>query len=308
MSMKLDLKAVEALDGVVRYGGFGRAAKRLHRVQSSISHQIGNMERQLGVRLLDRDGHRVRLTPAGEGVLAEGRRLLVQAERVRSVARQFLEGWEPQLLIVIDGIVPLDPALAAVRTLTTEGVPTRIQVSVEFLRGVQTRFENDRGDLMLAADYMPNTYLQDEALPEMDCVLCVGQSHPLAKASTVSLSELQDHVELSVQRSSEEQEGDRHLFGCERRVYLPSFQTKREALVMGVGFGWMPFHLVWEDLRSARLRELPYVGGARYRFTPRLVHRLDRPLGRAGVRFVELMRSSAWPHVILPQKRHRKRR
>src|SRR5689334_8034700 len=113
MAVQLDLKAVEALEAVVKFGGFGRAAARLHRVQSAVSHQIKKLERELGVQLLDRDQHNVRLTPAGEVILAEGRRLLLQADCVRSLAQRLSEGWEPHLQVVIDGILPLDPALTA---------------------------------------------------------------------------------------------------------------------------------------------------------------------------------------------------
>jgi hypothetical protein len=84
------------------------------------------------------------------------------------------------------------------KTLAAAQVPTRIQVNVEFLHGVQSRFERENGDLMLAADYADSTYLHEEALPALDCLLCVGHSHPLANAKRVSLSQLQEHVELSV--------------------------------------------------------------------------------------------------------------
>jgi DNA-binding transcriptional LysR family regulator len=303
--MKLDLRAVEALDAVVRHGGFGRAATHLHRVQSAVSHQIAKLESHLGLRLLDREDYRVRLTPAGEAVLAEGRRLLAQAERIRSVAHHLTQGWEPRLLIVIDGILPLDPALAAVQKLTGEQVPTRIQVSVEFLRGVQARFDRDHANLMLVVDHVSDSALHEEALPEMDCVLCVGSSHPLARDRCISLSELHEHVELSVQHSDEEQEGDRHLLGCERRVYLPSFHSKREALLMGVGFGWMPLHLAWDGLRAGRLHELRYVGGGRYRVTPRIVYRAGPRLGPAATRFLTLLREGAWPKMTWPRSRGR---
>lgn len=297
--MKLDLNGLEALEAVVRYGGFARAAEHLHKVQSAVSHQVRKIEQQLGVTVFNRDGYRVHLTPAGEAILAEARRLLAQAEHVRSVARQFSQGWEPSLAIVVDGILPLDPTLAAMKTLAAAHVPTRIQVKVEFLRGVQARFEKENGDLMLVADYAASPYLHEEALPEMDCVLCVGRSHALAKAKRVSLEQLQEHVELSVQHSSEEQGHDRHLFGCERAFFLSSHLTKKEALLMGVGFGWMPLYLVHQELKSGALFEVKYLGGSWYRFTPRLVHRADRRLGRAGQEFVSLLRRSAWPRRSL---------
>lgn len=181
------------------------------------------------------------------------------------------------------------------KALAATHVPTRIQVKVEFLRGVQSRFEKENGDLMLVADYAASPYLHEEALPEMDCVLCVGRSHALAKVKRVSLAQLQEHVELSVQHSSEEQGDDRHLFGCERAFFLSSHHTKKEALLMGVGFGWMPLYLVHPELKSGALREVKYQGGSWYRFTPRLVHRADRGLGRAGQQFISLLRKAAWP-------------
>jgi DNA-binding transcriptional LysR family regulator len=297
--VQLDLNSLEALEAVVKYGGFARAAEHLHKVQSAVSHHVRKIEQQLGLTVFNRDGYRVRLTPAGEAILAEGRRLLAQAEHVRSVARQFSQEWEPSLAIVIDGILPLDPTLGAMRTLAAAHVPTRIQVKVEFLRGVQSSFEKENGDLMLVTDYAASPYLVEEALPAMDCILCVRRSHPLAKAKRVSLAQLQEHVELSVQHSSEEQGFDRHLFGCERAFYLSSHHTKKEALLMGVGFGWMPLYLVHQELKAEALREVKYVGGSWYRFTPRLVHRADRRLGRAGQEFVSLLRKAAWPRPRL---------
>jgi DNA-binding transcriptional LysR family regulator len=304
--MNLDLNGIAILEAVVKYGGFGRAAKRLHRSQSSVSHQIGKLEEQLGVSLFSRDDYKVRLTPAGHAILAEGRRLLAQMERVHSVARQFSHGWEPALLIVIDGILPLRPTLSAVRALTKEGAPTRIQVRVEFLSGVQRRFESDRADLMLVVDYTADPFLREEALPHVDCVLCVGSTHPLAHAKSVSLAELQDHVELSVQHSNEEQESDRHLFGCERRVYVSSFLSKREALLLGVGFGWMPLHLIHDELKAGTVRELHYVGGSRYRFTPRVVYRAEDKFGRAALQFLTLLRAAEWEHATWPEDSQRK--
>jgi DNA-binding transcriptional LysR family regulator len=297
--MQLDLNSLEALEAVVRCGGFARAAKRLHKVQSAVSHQVKKIEQQLGVKVFNREGYRVQLTPAGEVILAEGRRLLAQAEHVKSVARQFSEGWEPSLMIIVDGILPLDPTLSAMKTLAAARVPTRVQLRVEFLRGVQACFERENAHLMLAVDYAADPYLHEVALPPIDCILCVARSHPLAKSKRVSLAELQSHVELSVQHSSEEQGFDRHLFGCERAFYFSSHHTKKEALLMGVGFGWMPLYLIHSELRQGTLRELKYVGGSRYRWSPRLVHRADRELGRAGQQFSALLRNATWPEPRL---------
>jgi DNA-binding transcriptional LysR family regulator len=288
--MRPDIDGLEALDAVIRHGGVAQAAARLHKVQSAITYQVRKLEEQLGLAILDRSGYRVRLTPAGEAILAEGRRLITQAEHVASIARQFTEGWEPRLTLVVDGILPLEPALKALKTLAGERVPTRVQVKVEFLRGVQFRFDKDSADLMLVKDFEPAAGLEAEALPDIVCVLCAARVHPLAGQAAVGLAALHEHVELSVQDSSG-QGNDRHMFGGERVFYLSGFAAKKQALLMGLGFGWMPDYLVHRELRSGALAEVRYGGGSRYRFTPLLIRRLDRPLGRSTTRLAELLRA-----------------
>ncbi len=66
---------------------FGRAAAREHIVQSALSQQIRRLERELRVRLLDRDTHHVALTPAGAAFLVDARQMLAHAERAAATAR-----------------------------------------------------------------------------------------------------------------------------------------------------------------------------------------------------------------------------
>ena len=287
--MKVDLEALQALDAVIRHGGYAQAAVQLNKVSSALSYQIRKLEDQLRLPLLDRSGYRVRLTPEGEAVLAEGRRLLQQAGRIEALAEQLGSGWEARLLVVVDGILPLADTLQALKRLADEGAPTRVQLKIEFLGGVQYRFDKERADLMLAKDYVPDPACRALALAPVECVLCVAPEHALAwLGCPATLGDLQAHVELTVQDSSE-RGGERNLFGGERVFHLSGFVAKRQALLMGMGFGWLPRYLADDHLADGSLCELVYEGGSRYRFTPWLVERLDRPPGRAGRRLVDLL-------------------
>src|ERR1700759_543069 len=66
---------------------FGRAAAREHIVQSALSQQVQRLERELGVRLLERSTHHVALTAAGAAFLAEAQQVLAHADRAADVAR-----------------------------------------------------------------------------------------------------------------------------------------------------------------------------------------------------------------------------
>ena len=67
---------------------FGRAAAREHIVQSSLSQQLQRLERDLGVTLVDRNTHQVRLSAAGAAFLLEARQILAHVERAVVVAQR----------------------------------------------------------------------------------------------------------------------------------------------------------------------------------------------------------------------------
>ncbi len=163
-----------------------------------MNYQVRKLEQQLGIALLDRTGYRIKLTPTGEAVLAEGPQVLAHAGRVASVAQQFIAGFEPRLTVIGEGILPLEPTFTARRRLGEERVPRRVQVMVEFLGGVQFRFDKDAADLMPVKDYLARPELHATALAELECVLCAAPAHPLASQGSVSLAALHDHIELSV--------------------------------------------------------------------------------------------------------------
>jgi DNA-binding transcriptional LysR family regulator len=129
-------------------------------------------------------------------------------------------------------------------------------------------------------------------------------------AGSLTLSDLQRHVELTVHDSSESRRlVDNRLFGGQRVFFLSDFFTKKQAVVMGLGFGWMPLYLVQGELSRGVLHEVPYQGGSRYAFAPMLVHPRDKPLGRAGALLLSLLsEASGIRRAAPPAKGWRKRK
>src|SRR3989304_3258385 len=67
---------------------FGHAAERCFVSQPSLSASVKNLEEELGVRLFERGKRGVFLTGAGEQIVAQARRALEEADRVKTVAHQ----------------------------------------------------------------------------------------------------------------------------------------------------------------------------------------------------------------------------
>ncbi|MCL2343512.1 MAG: LysR family transcriptional regulator [Firmicutes bacterium] len=83
----MDLNQLRIFLAVVNCGSFTRAAESLYISHSTTSRSVAALEEALGVRLLHRDNHSVRLTPAGELLYREGKQLLRRVETIESKLR-----------------------------------------------------------------------------------------------------------------------------------------------------------------------------------------------------------------------------
>src|SRR2546427_6936540 len=79
-AMELGLGPLRTLEVVARHGSFSRAARELHLTQPAVSMQVAQLERRLGLPLLERVGKRAFPTRAGEVLLAHAGRALRQLE------------------------------------------------------------------------------------------------------------------------------------------------------------------------------------------------------------------------------------
>jgi DNA-binding transcriptional LysR family regulator len=78
----MNLKQFEAFYWIARLGSFHAAARHLRVAQPSVSARVRELERHLGVRLFDRGGRTVRLTPRGRELVDHAGQLLAIAGEI----------------------------------------------------------------------------------------------------------------------------------------------------------------------------------------------------------------------------------
>ena len=88
----MDLRQLRQFVAVAEESSFRRAAQRLHVSQPPLSVAVQKLEADVGVTLLDRTRHHVRLTVAGEAFLVEARRTLAHAQQSVDIAQRAAAG------------------------------------------------------------------------------------------------------------------------------------------------------------------------------------------------------------------------
>jgi DNA-binding transcriptional LysR family regulator len=132
---------------VVDLDGFNRAARQLHKTQSTVSQQVRRLEQELGVTLFEPQGRKRRLTAAGERLVGH--------------ARQLLRMQEAALAAVADGAVEGEVRLGVAQGLSEGPFPellarfarshprVRLHVHTGFARDLAAGFERGDHDLIL---------------------------------------------------------------------------------------------------------------------------------------------------------------
>ncbi|WNC94434.1 LysR family transcriptional regulator [Paraburkholderia sp. FT54] len=191
-SLIMDLRRLRYFTAVAEELHFGRAAQRMHVVQSAVSHQLKLLEEELGFSLLERSRHNVRLTVSGEIFLPEARDLLRRADEAMRRARASADGTVGRLAVgFVDNVLwsMLPPILRDFRQrwpqveLTLH--PLDRSAQIEALRTSVI-------DIGIMPSPSPGHALKSVALAEAPLVAAIPEGHPLAVRPTLSIVELAD--------------------------------------------------------------------------------------------------------------------
>lgn len=83
-----DVHQLRIFEAVAQQLSFTKAAQVLHLTQSAVSHQIAALEQELGGALFQRQGRTIALTPAGEALLRQTRRVLSVLQEAKSAVHE----------------------------------------------------------------------------------------------------------------------------------------------------------------------------------------------------------------------------
>ena len=258
--LKSTLEQWRAFQAVVDYGGYAQAAEALHRSQSSISYLVSKLQEQMGLPLLVVEGRKSQLTEAGRTLLAHANELLADALNLEQLAKSLAQGWEPELRLVVDQAFPKVLLAQAMQRFQQIAAQTRVELIEVVLSGAEEAIVGQRADVMVGA-YVPAGYL-GSLLLDLDFVAVAHKAHPLhTLGRIIDEDALKRHRHIVVRDSGTLNPRDEGWLGSAQRWTVSSLQASIELIAGGLGFAWLPLHMVRLWLDDDTLRPLPLAKG-----------------------------------------------
>ena len=191
--MSLSLNKIQSFVAVAEAGQFRKAAEKLGIAQPTISSQIRDLERQLGVALFARTTRRVRLTTEGERFLNRIQRVLDGLQSAVSDARDQAELKQGRLIIAATPSAASYILPEVIASFKTRFPRVHIQVIEEPSQRVERRVELGDADFGIGSWPVPRMEFAFSVLRRDRFVGAVGSSHPLAKRKRVRLVDFLDY-------------------------------------------------------------------------------------------------------------------
>nr|WP_277762237.1 LysR family transcriptional regulator [Vibrio parahaemolyticus] len=254
----ITLEALHILDAIDRRGSFAAAANELDRAPSSLSYQIQKLEQDLDINIFDRSGHKALFTEAGKLILERGRAILQASEKLVNDATLLANGWELDITVAFDGIIPISNFFQMVDALA-EVSSTRIRLQEEILAGSWESLNTGRADLLVcpSLDTLPQE-VKAEKIGKMSMIWVAATEHYVHKRSgEFNDSAREKYRIIAIADTAREQPAlSINIIQKQPRLTVTNFTAKVEALTAGLGIGTLPRQIALPLIEKGVLKQI----------------------------------------------------
>jgi len=264
------LEQWRVLQAVVDHGGYAQAADALYRSQSTVSYAVNRLQEQLGVQLLEVQGRRAKLTKEGEVLLRLSRQLIKDAVELEKLAAQLSHGREAEINLVVEVAFPIDVLMDVLKQFAPINKGTRVQLKEVVLSGADEALQSGEADIVIS-HRVPPDYLANPLL-EVEFIAVAHPKHPLYRLNRpLTTNDLSREMQVVIRDSGLKQNIDGGWLS-EHRWTVTSIGSAAAIIRAGLGFAWLPRHLIQPQLDSGELQILPLVEGQCFRFMLYLIY------------------------------------
>lgn len=198
----MDLRHLQTLVVLAEELHYGRAARRLHVVQSAVTRTIQDLEEEVGARLFRRDRRSVELTAAGQALVVRAREILAATRRATEECRAVGEGTLGRLRIAVAALSGSGRLPEALRAFHAKSPSVAIELSEISAADQVTAIVDGRVDVAFTHTPIEAAAIVVEAIASEPLCAILPADHELARLPAVPASRMLTELVAIPPRSS----------------------------------------------------------------------------------------------------------
>lgn len=263
----MDLPQLRTLVKVVETGSFTRAAEQCSLTQPAVSHQIKNLERELGQALLHREGKRVRPTYGGEVLVEYAKRILSLVDEATNGLAEIAGGETGRVTVAAIGTTTVYVLPEILYHFHTVHPGIQIVLRTWGAEEIETLVETGEADLGIVGSHISTAGFTTIPLLNDILIAVVHPEHPFARSGQASLADLAREPLILFGGWKNWTEYVMSTFKDIRVVpradmQVDSIEAVKRMVALGLGYTMIPAIAAEEELETGRLVALT-LGDAR---------------------------------------------
>ena len=258
------LRQLKVFEAVARHLSFSRAAEELHLTQPAVSIQVRKLEDHAGMPLFEQFGKKIYLTAAGAELLDIGRNIMHQFDIAESAMTQLkgVAGGKLNVAVISAGDY-FFPRLLVEFIGRHQGVV--LNFTVHNREGLLEKISANQTDLAIMVRPPQDPDMVCEAFAPHPYVIVAAPSHSLAGENDIGMERLiREHFVVREKgsdtwQSMQEGFGD-HIQRLKIAMEITSTETIKQAVMAGMGIGFLSAHTIAQELRIGSLKVLDVQG------------------------------------------------
>jgi len=192
--MLIQRKHLELIQALHSSHTLADAAQHLHMTPSALSHQLGELEKQLEQTVVNRKARPLTLSACGQRILKTAHDTLPRLERLETDLQRMLRGEGGRLNIAIECHSCYQWLLPALDQFRRQWPQVELDITGEFnFDGLQALHEGEL-DVVISADPQPIESLSYIPLFQYESMLLLPLDHPLAKVERIEAAMLREQT------------------------------------------------------------------------------------------------------------------
>ena len=244
---------IESFLAVVETGSFSSAAHKLHKSQSSISYSVKKLEQKLKVQIFDRSKKHVELTDAGRTIHSK----LLNIVKINSEIFEFTNlvqnGIETKIKLALTAVTPTPLIIEALQKFNQKFPQTQIELQFTTHDEPLDYLVKDEADFAISSSKTSFKDLERTQWYTVDFMAVAARGHMATMPETVE-EDLLEMTNLVVGgRKTLLKKSPQHEVDSANIWHVTDFLFKRELLLNGLGWGYMPRRIIERELEEGLL-------------------------------------------------------